>query len=68
MIVTRRQRRQIQEHLGHREGYRRVRIMASGEVYYYGSTDSYDRQHDYWHYAGTAEEVLRDAEHAETGA
>lgn len=51
----------IRQHLGHGDGNRKVRIKQDGTVEYYGSTDHFDRQHDYWHYAGERDELLRDA-------
>lgn len=50
----------IREHLGHGIGGRRVRVTKKGEVHYYGSTDPYDRSHDYWHWGGWREEILRE--------
>lgn len=47
--MTRMTDKQIREHLGHGQGNRRVRISRDGRVTYYGSTDPYDRQHDFWH-------------------
>jgi hypothetical protein len=46
--------------LGHGRGNRRVRIHRNGDVTYYGSTDHYDRTHDYWHWAGYRADVERD--------
>ena len=45
--------------LGHGLGNRKVRVKQNGDVEYYGSIDYYDRQHDYWHYAGTVQELLK---------
>jgi hypothetical protein len=47
----------IRKHLGHGDGNRVVRVKRDGTVEYHGSVDPFDRQHDYWHYAGTRAEV-----------
>lgn len=46
----------IREELGHGEGSRKVRISRDGVVTYYGSRSDTDRNHDYWHDAGTVSE------------
>lgn len=43
---------EIRAHHGHGIGYRRVRVGRDCKVSYYGSTDAFDRQHDYWHDGG----------------
>ena len=48
----------IREHLEHGKGNRKVVVHNDNTVSYYGSTDDFNRQHDYWHYAGTCEEIL----------
>ena len=53
---------QIREHLGHGTGYRRVRIHNDGRVTYYGSTDPFDRSHDYWHDGGHVSHYRIDTE------
>ena len=50
----------IKESLGHGEGNRRVVIHRDGQVEYYGSTHPFNRDHDYWHYAGDRNELARD--------
>lgn len=52
------EKKMIRSHLGHGEGNRVVRIKNNGEVHYYGSTIDTDRDHDWWHYGGMAEEIL----------
>jgi hypothetical protein len=46
---------EIRSALSHGQRNRRVRISQDGAVTYYGSTVDTDRQHDYWHDAGTIE-------------
>lgn len=53
---------QIREYLGHGRGNRKVRIKRDGGIEYYGSIDPFDRRHDYWHYAGSRAEIMRDME------
>ena len=54
----------IRDYLDHGVGGRIVRVHRTGEVRYYGSTDPYNRDHDYWHCQGCAEEILQEiAEH-----
>ena len=51
----------IREYLQHGVGTRKVRLKRDGEVHYYGHPDPFNRQHDYWHYGGTAQELLKEA-------
>lgn len=51
--------RDIREYLGHGKGNRRVRVRSYGIVEYYGSTDDTDRDHDYWHFGGYRNELVR---------
>jgi len=60
--LTHAQKAAIRKHLDHGEGNRKVRIHGDGSVEYYGSTDHYDRQHDYWHVGGWASEILAEIE------
>jgi hypothetical protein len=50
--------REIRAYFGHGQGNRRVRICRDGMVEYYGSTNPTDRQHDYWHCAGSREVIV----------
>ena len=51
--------KQVREYLGH-NGYEcRVRISRTGDVTRYGSPDSSDRAHDYWHDMGTVFKILQ---------
>lgn len=60
--MSREQQKTIREYYGHGQGNRKVRIKRSGEVHYYGSTDATNRDHDWWHFGGMADEVLRMSE------
>lgn len=50
--------RKIRAYLGHGRGNRKVHIYRDGTVDCYGSTDPFDRSHDYWHYEGSREEIV----------
>jgi len=56
--VSRADATRIRKHLGHGKGDRRVRVKQNGVVEYWGTTDFYDREHDFWHFGGYATELL----------
>lgn len=57
--ITTAQRSAIREQLGHGDGNRKVRITLGGEVHYYGSTNPFDRGHDWWHFGGYVQDFVR---------
>lgn len=60
--MNKEQQKTIRDYYGHGRANRKVRIQRDGEVHYYGSCHDTDIQHDYWHFGGMADEVLRLAE------
>lgn len=50
--------KEIRQFLGHGQGNRKVRIKKDGEIHYYGSINAFDRQHDYWHYGGSRDDIV----------
>jgi hypothetical protein len=48
----------IKELLGHGIGNRQVVIKRNGTIHYYGSTINFDRQNDYWHFVGNANDII----------
>ena len=56
--MNKEQQKIIRDYYGHGQGNRKVRIQRNGEVHYYGSCNDTDRENDYWHFGGMADEVL----------
>lgn len=59
--ISKADRQKIKEFYSVGEGNRKVRTTRDGEVHYYGSRSDTDRQHDFWHFGGHVDEVLRQA-------
>jgi len=55
-------KKQIRRSFGHGRGYRTVKITTDGQITYWGSTDPFDRTHDYWHDGGTVDDFRRSSQ------